>query len=178
LIDSFVSLVSLDLAGMADAADAAWTIKVMFTTGGGEGNLSLPAGGATTLAQFKAAISEQLNKSVKRVIFQGKVLNNDAQTLTEAKVQNGHSVHVQPDAAAAPAVPAPAAAAAAAAPIAAAAAVPQPVRAAVSPMNAAIARILQQPSAAAQNLLNTLLKVSYSASIIAYAVLHVMLLNT
>jgi Ubiquitin family len=145
---------------MAD--DAAWTIKVMFTTGGGEGNLSLPAGGATTLAQFKAATTEQLNKSVKRVIFQGKVLNNDTQTLTEAKVQNGHSVHVQPDAAAAPAASAPAAAAVAApaAASAAAAAVPQPVRAAVSPMNAAIARILQQPPAAAQTLLNTLLKVS------------------
>jgi PUB domain/Ubiquitin family len=167
-----ISLTSLELGKMADAA---WTIKVMFTSGGGEGSLSLTSGGATTLAQLKAAITEQLKKGVKRVIFQGKVLNNDAQTLAEAKVQNGHSVHVQPDAAAAPAVPAPAAAAAAAAPAAAAAAppqrsaapvaaaVPQPVRAAVSPMTAAIARILQQPPAAAQNLLNTLLKVNYTA---------------
>jgi hypothetical protein len=149
-----------------------WKINIKFTTGGDStGALLLPKCGATTIAELREAITAQCSKVPKRIIVMGRLLTQDTQTLEQAKVQDGQTIHVQPDAAAAAVPPPPPSAAAAAAPsppAAAAAAAPRPVApaaaaAARSPIDQAIALVMAQPPATAQALLSTLGKVSQSA---------------
>ncbi|KAG5189773.1 hypothetical protein JKP88DRAFT_262103 [Tribonema minus] len=83
---------SSDSARMGDE----WKVNVKFTTGGdgSGGTLILPSQANTTIAQLKSAITEQLGKATKRIIFQGRVLSKDEATLAEMKVQDGQTIHV------------------------------------------------------------------------------------
>ena len=156
----------------------AWSLKVLFTSGGGEASVTLDKGGATTVGELKSAITQQCSKTPKRLIYQGRVLSSDQQTLSEIKLQDKQTVHVQPEAVApaAAASSAPPAAAVTAvptstpAPTASASAAPQPTSVAAAPaptaaggpssIDAAVARLTQQQASVAQTALNTLLKVS------------------
>ena len=154
-----------------------WSLKVLFTSGGGEASVALDKGGATTVGELKSAITQQCSKTPKRLIYQGRVLSSDQQILSEIKLQDKQTVHVQPEAVApAAASPAPAATAAAAVPTptptasTSTSAAPQSSSIATTPapsaaggpssIDTAVARLTQQPATVAQTALNTLLKVS------------------
>lgn len=111
----------------------------------------------------------------KRIIFQGRILNKDSQTLEECKLKDGLTVVVQAaqagaatTSAAAGTAAAPAAASAAAAPAATAAAPARPMPGlglgmggglAGGPMGQAVATVRGQPAGVARECLSTLTKV-------------------
>ncbi|CAB1102493.1 unnamed protein product [Ectocarpus sp. CCAP 1310/34] len=162
-------------ADAVSAASATATIAVKFTSSDkAAGQVSISLEG--TVGELKEAIRSQFDVEPKRIIFQGRILNKDDQTLQDCKLKDGLTVVVQVLAAGASASPSPAAATApAAAAVAAAPATPNPAAGLAaatqsmsgfglgavssSPVGQAVATVSRQPAAVARECLTTLTKV-------------------
>ncbi|CAM9354537.1 unnamed protein product [Ectocarpus sp. 6 AP-2014] len=162
-------------ADAVSAASATATIGVKFTSSDkAAGQVSVSLEG--TVGELKGAIRSQFDVEPKRIIFQGRILNKDDQTLQDCKLKDGLTVVVQVLAPGASASPSPAAATAPAAAAAAASpATPNPAAGLAaatqsmsglglgavssSPVGQAVATVARQPAGVARECLTTLTKV-------------------
>jgi hypothetical protein len=71
-------------------------LKIQLTSGG-EGALpSVRILGSSTVGELKQAIARECGVECRRIIYRGKVLNQDNQLLIDAKIESGTTLHVQP----------------------------------------------------------------------------------